>query len=309
VDDLFTGRPSLLHEVVASAAKVLNTLLTPVGGMQAAVPFKIPWLTDGAPRFFFTQGLNVVRIEAQGMPVLSFTSRESTAKVVVALHGGAYVGEATIFHWWTYTSLARQTGATVVVPGYTLSPAGTAETEVPRVADFISRVIDENGAENVSVLGDSAGGGLALLAVQELVRRDSTRPGRLVLLAPWLDVSMSDPRLIDVDDPLLDVRNSKKFGRLWAGDLDIRDSLANPLFGSLSGLPPTVVYSSSRDLLCLDALRLRDRVIAERIPNIAFRLRQGLLHDFVIYAPLPDARAERASLYDDLDLSSPRRDR
>ena len=67
-------------------------------------------------------------------------------------------------------------------------------------------------------------------------------------------------------------------------------------------MPPTVVYSSSRDLLAIDALRLRDRVRAEEIPHVAFRLRQGLLHDFVIYAPLRDARAERTNLYGDLGL-------
>jgi triacylglycerol lipase len=67
-------------------------------------------------------------------------------------------------------------------------------------------------------------------------------------------------------------------------------------------LPPTAVYCSSRDLLTIDALRLRDRVLAEDISNVTFRLRQGLLHDFVIYAPLPDARAERTNLYNDLDL-------
>lgn len=296
------GRPSLLHEIVALGAKALKTLLTPVGGVLAVVPTKVPFLTDGVPPFFFTQGLGETHTEFDAMPVLTFTRHESTDKVVVAIHGGAYVGEATIFHWWTYTDVARQTGATVVVPDYTLSPAGTAETEVPRMADFISQLIDEHDADNVSVLGDSAGGGLALLAIQELVRRDSTTPGRLVLLAPWLDVSMSDPRSGDVDDPLLDVANLTKYGKLWAGDLDTQDPLANPLFGSLDGLPPTAVYCSSRDLLTIDARRLRDRVLAEDISNVTFRVRQGLLHDFVIYAPLPDAQAERTNLYNDLDL-------
>jgi acetyl esterase/lipase len=299
---LYTGHPSLLHEIVALGAKALKTVLTPIGGVLAVVPFKIPFLTDGVPPFFFTQGPDVTHTEFDGMPVLTFTPPEATDKTVVAIHGGAYVGEATIFHWWTYTDMARQTGATVVVPDYTLSPAGTAETQVPRMADFISQRIDEHGAKNVSVLGDSAGGGLALLATQELVRRDSMTPGHLVLLAPWLDVSMSDPRSADVDDPLLDVENGARYGKLWAGELDTQDPLVSPLFGSLDGLPPTVVYSSTRDLLTIDALRLRDRVLAENISSVTFRLRRGLLHDFVIYAALPDAQAERTNLYNDLDL-------
>jgi triacylglycerol lipase len=113
---------------------------------------------------------------------------------------------------------------------------------------------------------------------------------------------MSDARLAEVDDPLLDVANSARYGRSWAGERDTRDPLASPLFGSLDGLPPTFVYSSSRDLLTIDALRLQDRVRAEGNPQVVFRMRQGLLHDYPIYAPLPDARAERPNLYGDLNL-------
>ena len=302
MDNLYTRRPSRLHEVVALAAKVLAIVLTRVGGMLAMVPVRIPLLTDGIPPFFFKHGLDVTHTEIGGMPIVTFTPPESTGKVVVAIHGGAYVGRATIFHWWTYADMARQRGATVVVPDYTLAPVGTAETEVVRMTDFISQMIDEHGTENVSVLGDSAGGGLALLAAQALVRRGSSMPGRLVLLAPWLDVSMSDPRSAQADDPLLDVANAAKDGRLWAGNLSTKDPLASPLFGSFEGLPPTAVYSSSRDMLAIDALRLRDRVLAEDIQNFTFRLRKDLLHDFVIYTPLPDAQAERMNLCSDLGI-------
>jgi acetyl esterase/lipase len=302
VDNLCTGQPSRAHEVIASVAKLVAVALAPIGGMLAMAPRRIPLLTDGIPPFFFKHGLAVTEAEFEAMPILTFTPPEPTGKVVVAIHGGAYVGRATMFHWWTYTDMARQRGATVVVPDYTLAPGGTAETEVPRVARFISQTIDEQGAENVSVLGDSAGGGLALVAAQELVRHGFSTPGRLVLLAPWLDVSMSDPRSAQIDDPLLDVATAARDGRLWAGELRTMDPRVSPLFGSFDDLPPTAVYSSSRDMLVIDALRLRDRVLAEGLQNFTFRLRMGLLHDFAIYAPLPDAQAERMNLYNDLGI-------
>ena len=299
---LYTGQPSLISNVLALGAAALNAVLTPFGGVLAADTLRIPFITDGVPPFFLLFGLNVTHTEYEGMPVTTFTPPNATGKVVVAIHGGAYVGKATIFHWWTYTDMARQTGATVVVPDYTLSPAGTAETVVPVMTDYISQVIAQNGAANVSVIGDSSGGGLALLAVQELVRRNAAVPGHLVLLSPWLDVSMSDPRSAQINDPLLNVAGLAKYGNEWAGNLSTQSPLVSPLYGSLEGLPPTVVYSSSLDLLTIDALRLRDRVIADDIPNVTFRLRNGELHDWVIYAPLPDAQAERKDLYGDLGI-------
>ncbi|WP_068269980.1 alpha/beta hydrolase [Aldersonia kunmingensis] len=301
-NNLYTGQPSVPHEIAAAGAGVLKAILAPVGGVLAVVPYKIPVLTDGVAYPFVTQGLDVSKSDFAGMPVLTFTPPKPSGKVVVAIHGGAYVGEATVFHWMTYTDIARQTDATVIVPDYTLSPVGTAETEVPRMTDFLARTVAEHGAENVSVVGDSAGGGLALLATQDLVRRNAAVPGRLVLLAPWLDVSVSDQRAAAIDDPLLDVGNGAKDGKLWAGRLDTRDALVSPLYGSLDGLPPTAVYSTSRDLLTVDTLRLRDRVLAEGRSNFTFRLRNGLMHDHAIYAPLPDAQADRANLYHDLDV-------
>lgn len=296
----FTGRPSRAHGAVALQAGLLSRVLKPFGGMLATVPLKIPFVTDGVPRSPFTRGLSLSRSEFEGMPVLALRPRVSSGRVVIAIHGGAYVGRATLFHWWTYADIARDTGATVLVPDYTLAPAGTAATEVPRMADFVAKSVVEHGG--VRVLGDSAGGGLALLAVQELIRRNGTIPDRLVLVAPWLDVSVGDPRSASVDDPLLDVDTMVEDGRLWACDLDTRDPLASPLYGPLTGLPPTVVYCSSRDRLVIDALRLRERVLTEGVSSISFRLRTGLLHDYVMYAPLPEAKAERANLYGDLGL-------
>ena len=85
------------------------------------------------------------------------------------------VYQPTIFHWLNYAAMARDTGATVVVPLYPLAPQGTAATDVPAMADLISSQIDQHEAENVSVYVDSSGGGLALAAVQELVRRGDPR--------------------------------------------------------------------------------------------------------------------------------------
>ncbi|MGE2836122.1 alpha/beta hydrolase fold domain-containing protein [Mycobacterium sp. SMC-4] len=302
VADLYTGEPSFVHNVVTAGLYVLQAVLKPFGGLLAFTSLKVPFFTDGIPPFFLRAGLNVERSEFEGMKVWTLTPRKNpTDKAIVALHGGAYMATASIFHWWTYVDMARDTGATVIVPLQTLVPAGgTAASEVPRTADFITAVIDERGARNVSVIGDSAGGGLGLAAVQELVRRNSRLPSRLVLLAPWLDVSMSDPRSARIPDPLLDLTNLIRAGEKWAGTAGATNPQASPLFGALEGLPPTYVYSSSLDLITVDTLRLRDRVLAEQIPDVEFRLRKGLIHDWFTFPFLPDAHEDRASVYQDL---------
>ncbi|HEX2214294.1 MAG TPA: alpha/beta hydrolase fold domain-containing protein, partial [Mycobacterium sp.] len=240
------------------------------------------------------------RTEFEGMPVWTLQPKNPTDKYVVALHGGAYVAEASLFHWWTYTDMARETGATVVVPLYQLVPdGGTAEVAVPKTANFLEQLMAQRGAHNVSVIGDSAGGGLALAAVQELVHRGSPVPSRMVLFAPWLDAAVGDPLSAQLDpgDPLLDVPNLQQAGRDWAGDLWVAHRFVSPLYGSLDGLPPTTVYSGSLDLLTPDTLRLQRLAVGGQHTNFTFDLRRDLIHAWGIFGFIPDAHTIRPSVY------------
>jgi triacylglycerol lipase len=294
----YTGQPSLVQQVVVFVLRVVNAVLSPVGGILAFTGLKVPIFADGVPPFFVTAGLNVQQDTIAGMPVYILTPPAPTGATVVALHGGAYVAEASLFHWELYADLARRTGATVIVPDYPLigEPGGTADVVVPQTADLLSNVIATRGAENVSVLGDSAGGGLALAAVQLLVASGAATPGRMVLLAPWLDATVSDPASAAIWDPLLNIQSLIRDGELWAGELRPSHPWASPINGSLEGLPPITVYSGSLDLLSPQALRLRERANAEGA-DITFELRNGLMHDYPIFFFLPDALAERPSIY------------
>ncbi|SEH64513.1 Acetyl esterase/lipase [Mycolicibacterium rutilum] len=299
----YTGAPSLVHELVVTGLRVVDLVLKPFGGLLTFTSLEVPLFTDGVPPFFFRHGLRVERTEFEGTPVWSLRPQDPSGKYIVALHGGAYVAEASLFHWWTYTDMARDTGATVLVPLYPLVPdGGTADVVVPQTADYLEQLITEHGADNVSVIGDSAGGGIALAAVQELVHRGSAVPERMVLFAPWLDATVSDPlsRQLDPGDPLLDVPNLVRAGQDWGGVLGVDHRYASPLYGSIEGLPPIAVYSGSLDLLTPDTLRLQQLVTENGYDNFTFNLSRGRLHDWAIFGFLPDAQAVRPSVYRDL---------
>ena len=152
------------------------------------------------------RGLCTERGKLVGLPVWTLSpALGGTGRVVVAVHGGAYVGDIGWMHWWLYADIVRRSGATLIAPIYPLAPLGTAAVVVPQMADLLSALISTHGAEAIGVVGDSAGAGLAMAAVQELVRRQAATPARLVLISPWLDATVGDPASIDIDDPMLDV--------------------------------------------------------------------------------------------------------
>ena len=88
--------------------------------------------------------------------------------------------------------MAYQTGATFEVPIYPLlQQGGTAGTVVPEIAGLLSTEIAAHGASHVSVLGDSAGGTIALAAVEYMVANNEAVPASMVLLSPAVDLSLS----------------------------------------------------------------------------------------------------------------------
>ncbi len=206
-----------------------------------------------------------------GMRVVQITPAHTSGDYVVALHGGAFIFPPSIFHWLNYTVTAYQTGATYEVPIYPLlQQGGTAGVVVPQMAGFISQQIGLHGWQNVSLTGDSAGGNLALAAVQYMVQNPGLGhvPSSMVLVSPWLDLESTGGPL----------------GEVWANGLSLTDPMVSPLYGSLSGLPPTYVYSGSADPLEASAFALQQTATAHGIP-MSFVFKDGGIHDWVLLTP------------------------
>lgn len=297
----FSGSPSLL---LGSLVPVLDFLapFEKLFGIDFTSTIA-PLIASSSPPSWLTSldGLTVTGTTYDGMPVYDLTPPHPSGDYVVAIHGGAYVGEPTILHWLSYTDMAQQTGATLVVPIYPLAPEGTAGTVEPEIAGLISSEIATEGADHVSVYGDSAGGGMALSAVELLVKDGDPVPHSMVLDSPTLDLTMSNPNIAFINDPVLSGMDGHQDALLWAGDLPLTNPLVSPLFGSLEGLPPTYVYSGSNEILAPDVLVLEQDAIAQDAP-FSFILRSGEMHDWALFPALDGAQVQ-PQIYQELGLT------
>jgi len=297
---IFVGAPSLLNRVEVAGlwtvkvglglTGIENQLGQPNSPLLALFASDVPpislFIGNSPPKFLpFLFGETVQHTTFDGMSVVQITPAHPSGDYVVALHGGAFIFPPSIFHWFDYTLMAHQSGATIEVPIYPLlQQGGTAGTVVPETAGFISMEIAQHGAPNVSVYGDSAGGNLALADVEYMVANNETVPASMVLLSPWLDVSLTNPNIAFVHDPLLPVAPGQQIGEEWAGNLSENDYLVSPLYGSLKGIPPTYVYSGSLDSLAPDVVVLDQQAATQGAP-ISFVLRTGDFHDWILLSP------------------------
>ena len=197
--------------------------------------------------------------------------------VLVFLHGGACVYPLVEGQWGIVEGLIDRTGLPVIIPDYPLAPKHAATDAF----DVVQPIIDEVQAEfgRVILFGDSAGGGLAIsLAMQ---RRDAgaRQVDGLVLYAPWVDVTMTNPAITDVQrlDKILRVPGLAWAGRAWAGDLDPADPRVSPLYGDLSALPPMLIFQGDADILGPDTIEFA-RKAARAGVDVRLRVEPGGFH-------------------------------
>ncbi|MFG1604457.1 alpha/beta hydrolase fold domain-containing protein [Actinoplanes sp. NPDC049265] len=239
--------------------------------------------TSSAPPRSLTRRFDVSRSRDHGFDVYRVGAAAGPA--VIYLHGGAYSSEIVSQHWDLIGHIAAETGRPVHVPIYGLAPAHHGLTAL----EFVQRVIADVG--RCYLAGDSAGGGLALIAAQNT-------PGPvagLTLMAPWLDLTMSNPGIDQVEphDPWLRRAGLHPMAAAWAGDLPLTDPRLSPINGDLTGLPPTQILVGTRDITLPDCRLLRDRMPPE-VP-LTYHEQPGAIHVYPLL-PVPEARAGRAAI-------------
>ncbi|WP_406691532.1 alpha/beta hydrolase [Saccharopolyspora sp. ID03-671] len=208
---------------------------------------------------------------------------------ILYLHGGAYVHQVEHAHWRFLARLIEATGSVVTVPIYPLAPAYAYDETVAMVWETYEKVLSGLPPQDQVLMGDSAGGGLALFVAQRIKLHGRPQPRRLVLFAPWLDLTTSDPGIAEREphDPFLSAPGLREAAHLYTRDLDLRDPRVSPLFGDLSGLAPISVFTGTRDVLLTDSRRLRDRV-RETGADIDYEEYGGMFHGWVLQS-LPEA--------------------
>jgi acetyl esterase/lipase len=224
-------------------------------------------------------GVNRVTSSRGGVPVeiLSPAGRPPAATLVHVHGGGFTVGSALMgLGWGGALSLALD--LEVVLPDYRLAPEHPFPAALDDVTAVVTEVLATSVPGRVALSGDSAGGNLALIASLDAAQR-GTPPASLLLLSPWLDLSVdrtADRALLE-RDPMLDPAWLAASAQVYAPG-GLRDPRVSPLLGSLDGLPPTLVQGGSDDVLAPDALRLA----ALRPDAVSLSVATPLWHDFAL---------------------------
>ena len=137
------------------------------------------------------------------------------------------------------------------------------------------------GAKDVIVVGDSAGGNMALSLVVKIKEENRLVPRGIVLLSPWTDLTASGKThesRAEVD-PVLDEEYLKQMTENYAAGQDYENPEISPLFADLTGFPPTYIQVGDNEVLLSDATMLHKKMIKANVP-VRLDVFKGMLHVF-----------------------------
>ena len=230
----------------------------------------------------------------RGYPVVTIVPKAGLsqgAPHLVYLHGGGYVMDIAPVHWNTIARLCRMLGASATVPIYPLAPEHKAAHVVAAMRALYGELAEIHGADRITVMGDSAGAGMALALAQVVAVDGGPQPASLVLFSPWLDATASASGQVEIErrDRMLAIAGLAACGDRYRGDLPVDDHRVSPLFGPLEDLPPMAIFSGTNDILLVDGQRLDKRLKEMGSTGHEYREYEGMFHVWMLL-PVPEAR-------------------
>lgn len=228
------------------------------------------------------QMCNVTEERYKGRKVFLISSKETTntSKYILYFHGGSYMAGVSELHWNFLQDLSIDTNATIIVPDYPLSPKYSYKDVFNMVGPLYKEILEKIDSNNLIVMGDSAGGGIALALCEAVAQANVVQPNKTILISPWLDVRLENPKIAEIEknDKQLNREALQLAGIAYKGNNE--DSyLVNPIDGPIENLKEIIIFTGTYDILNPDVHVLEERaqkINAEKLNKSQTEVKEGI---------------------------------
>jgi epsilon-lactone hydrolase len=235
--------------------------------------------------------VDVRPVNTGGVPSLLLTTEAGPEPTLLFLHGGGYVMGSAFGYRHLAGALAVAANASAVVPEYRLAPEHPFPAALEDAMRAYLWMLDSGtDPEQISLAGDSAGGGLALALMLRLKADGVALPGGAALLCPGVDLTFENVgELPSEPQPAISLEQLHSFVASYLDGHPIDDPLVSPLLGDLTGFPPMLIQGGVGDVMVEDAQRLAERARSQGV-DTRLELYPVTTHDFqVFWSFLPEA--------------------
>ena len=226
-------------------------------------------------------------VTAGGVPAEWVAAPGAAAdRVVLYLHGGAYVLGSVNTHRDLAGRISRAAGARVLNVDYRLAPEHPHPAAVDDATAAYRWLLEADyAAGNLAVAGDSAGGGLTVATLVALRDGKPPLPAAGVCLSPWVDLEGTGESMTTraAVDPMVQKDPLVRMAKLYLDGQHPRTPLASPLYADLVGLPPLYIQVGTAETLLDDSTRLAERARKAGV-DVTLELWDDMIHVFQAFA-------------------------
>ena len=286
-----------LLDVVGADEKLAALLRNPLtrGVVRAATSFHLRPLSKARAKRF---GVSVSKQRINGVPVKLVrpvpARKDDGNRLLINFHGGGFVVDSGSLT--ESIPIAGLTGIPVISVMYRMAPEHPYPAAVEDALSVYRHAITERPASAIGIYGTSAG---AVLTIQLLARikaeglpmpaaagvfsgsADLDRPGDCEGFLPEMFEGRSTPEMLAE----------------YTVGTDRTDPLLSPIYGDMSGLPPTLLMTSTRDQL-LSQTVLADLALRRAGVETELRVYEGMLHAFWAWIDCPETENALATQAD-----------
>ena len=209
--------------------------------------------------------LTIKSIEAQWLIPLHHNGK----RIIIYIHGGGYIAGSINSHRDLASRIAIASDAKVLIFNYRLAPEHPFPKGLKDVKTVYQWVIKKyRNSHRISLVGDSAGAGLALALVSVLLTEAHPLPACSVLISPWIDLECKNNSHLENQekDPMLSQSILKKTARLYTNK-DLSSPLISPVNNEFSGISPVLIQVGEHEILIDDS-----KILAQKLKTANARV-------------------------------------
>ncbi|MDO6743226.1 alpha/beta hydrolase [Tenacibaculum soleae] len=202
------------------------------------------------PKTSSFKGNEICSFKVKKTTITEIKSKQPTDKIVLFIHGGAFISGPAKHHWDTLRTIAKQTNLTIWMCNYPKAPEHKI-TEISNNIDAVyQQALKKYKGEQIILIGDSVGGTLVTSLTQRLIQNNDELPNKILLISPVMDATMSNKKIAIVDkkDQMLSQKGVLSAKKMCVGNVDLKNEIISPLNGSFNQFPKTILFLAENDI-------------------------------------------------------------
>lgn len=228
--------------------------------------------------------------------------------VILYLHGGGYTCGKIDYANGFASVLSSECGMRVYTIEYSLAPENPYPAALDDAVFAYNELLSEGyPPEKIILAGESAGAGLAYALCLKLRELSIPTPAGIIAISPWVDLTHTAESIAENKDidPCLTKERLDFFANCYVGAISDRekakkmrgkrptpttaqheelkrDPLVSPIFADLTGMPPSIIFVGSDEILLSDAVALEAALTAKGC-RATLHVREGMWHAYLLY--------------------------